>query len=88
MPVDPVSAGTWIACTDAGLVLCRLNTNPGLPGPAASEARRSRGEIVPVLLESESLSGTLDSRDQFGARGTRHCACRQRATSTRTARPV
>lgn len=58
LPTDPVSGGTWLAVNDADLVLAILNANPpnlgcGLP------PRRSRGEIIPALLECETPATAL-----------------------------
>ncbi len=56
MPIDPVSGGTWIAGTDAGLVFCLLNATPKGFNPRESDSRhRSRGTIIPALLHSQNL---------------------------------
>lgn len=56
MPIDPESDGTWIAATDAGLVLALLNVNESdRPGKTSVPARRSRGHIVPALLEHATI---------------------------------
>jgi hypothetical protein len=52
MPVDPVSDGTWVAATDAGLVIALLNYNP--PGRGNVAAPGSRGVIIPMLLGQAS----------------------------------
>jgi hypothetical protein len=49
LPTDPASGGTWLAVNDAGLTLALLNGNP--PAPSASRPRRSRGDLVPGLLD-------------------------------------
>ena len=50
-PTDPVSGGTWVAATDAGLVLAVLNMNPPAPPPRGSV---SRGTIIPAALSAGS----------------------------------
>lgn len=59
LPTDPVSGGTWLAVNDAGLALAVLNVNP--PGSAreALWPARSRGEVIPALLECASPSEAL-----------------------------
>ncbi|MBA4067543.1 MAG: hypothetical protein C0501_28310 [Isosphaera sp.] len=58
LPIDPPSGGTWLAVTDAGLLLALLNVTP--PGPAPPPAAgRSRGEVIPALLGSDSLADAL-----------------------------
>jgi hypothetical protein len=51
-PTDPPSGGTWLAATDAGLVLAVLNVNP--PHRPARAGRWSRGRVVPALLGAAS----------------------------------
>lgn len=56
MPVDPVSDGTWIAVSDAGLIMTLLNLNP----PRGSLKKhlgltQSRGVIIPGLLHATTL---------------------------------
>ncbi|MBI4718535.1 MAG: NRDE family protein [Planctomycetes bacterium] len=55
LPIDPVSGGTWVAANDAGLVLTLLNVYPTTPGtrtlPVGERSLRSRGTIIPPLLE-------------------------------------
>lgn len=55
MPIDPISGGTWIAATDAGLVFTLLNVYPGPRDPKAPTPRISRGTIIPRLLDAVSL---------------------------------
>lgn len=52
LPVDPESGGTWLAATDAGLVLALLNVNTG--SERAALPRGSRGSVVPALLGARS----------------------------------
>lgn len=58
LPIDPLSGGTWIAVNDAGLALAVLNANPIAP-PREGMPTRSRGAIIPALLESDSPSAAL-----------------------------
>lgn len=52
MPVDPVSDGTWVAASESGLIMALLNYNsPGRQGVAGP---RSRGVIIPMLLDQET----------------------------------
>lgn len=62
MPIDPESDGSWLAVTDARLVLAILNANPRVrdvraPRVAEPPARASRGTIVGHLLQR---AATLD----------------------------
>ncbi len=50
-PVDPVSGGTWIGATDAGLALALLNVD----AHRRADDRLSRGLIVPALADAQSL---------------------------------
>ena len=59
LPVDPQSGGTWLAATDAGLVLALLNVTPDRPAPRA--AARSRGEVIPALLGCDSPADAVDA---------------------------
>lgn len=49
-PVDPAGGGTWVGVNEAGLIATLLNRNVGSPKPT-HPAARSRGEIIPMLLE-------------------------------------
>ena len=60
MPIDPLSGGTWIAATDAGLVFTLLNAYPEPRDPAAPTPRISRGTIIPRLLDSATLDEAYD----------------------------
>ncbi|MCI0358224.1 MAG: NRDE family protein [Planctomycetaceae bacterium] len=57
-PMDPVSGGTWIAVTSAGLGFTVLNlydaSRPNCCGP------RSRGLIIPSLLSAKTLNAAVD----------------------------
>lgn len=54
-PVDPMGGGTWVGVNETGLVAALLNRNDGSPRPT-QPAARSRGEIVPLLLEQSDVS--------------------------------
>jgi hypothetical protein len=58
LPTDPVSGGTWLAVNDAGLALAVLNANPKDAGRELAR-RRSRGELVPSLLECATPAAAL-----------------------------
>lgn len=62
MPIDPVSGGTWIAVSDAGLMMALLNQTltSGVPRSAAAP---SRGLIIP------SLAGAGDFDDALAMAG-------------------
>jgi hypothetical protein len=50
-PTDPLSGGTWLAATDAGLVLGLLNVNRRGLAPGG---RLTRGAIIPAVLDAGS----------------------------------
>jgi hypothetical protein len=52
LPVDPASGGTWLAATDAGVVLAVLNVNTGTK--RVMHPRASRGSVIPALLGARS----------------------------------
>ena len=56
-PVDPLSGGTWIGVNDRGLVCALLNRTVDASAPRPTSAR-SRGLIVPALLECDSFETT------------------------------
>jgi hypothetical protein len=58
-PRDPFSGGTWIGANAQGLTMVLLNRNP-VPPVAAAPHPRSRGTIIPELLQSDSISSVLD----------------------------
>jgi hypothetical protein len=73
MPIDPPSGGSWIGANDAGVVACLLNASGGrgrdrsrsdperrVPGIDRAGGSRSRGEIVPRLLERESVEAAVE----------------------------
>lgn len=55
LPIDPASSGTWIAVNDAGLAMTLLNVNAGGSPDDAVAPPRSRGTIVPALLECATV---------------------------------
>jgi len=57
-PVDPISDGTWIAASDAGLAMALLNANPSRCGVSQSP-RLSRGLIIPSLLWRDDTRAIL-----------------------------
>ncbi len=63
LPIDPLSRGTWIGVNDAGLALCLLNATVrgGREMTAAGRTGllRSRGEIIPSLLDCETVSEAI-----------------------------
>lgn len=68
MPVDPVSDGTWIAANDAGLLATLLNVNPmARPGPD-SDFKKSRGLLIPRLMEFATPAEAAAVAAQIDAR--------------------
>jgi hypothetical protein len=59
LPIDPPSGGTWIAVNCAGLALTLLNVNP-ISGRGSREGKRSRGLIIPALLDCGSVREVAD----------------------------
>lgn len=64
LPIDPLSRGTWIGVNDAGLALCILNATVRADRPWTTRMRtapiRSRGQIIPSLLDCESVGEAID----------------------------
>jgi len=58
-PVDPAGPGTWVGVNDASLGAALLNRSPDSPAPLDRRRRRSRGVIIPYLLECASLNEAL-----------------------------
>ncbi len=67
MPIDPVSGGTWIAVTDAGLILTLLNVYTAPRDPLAPTPRVSRGTIIPRLLDAENLDEAFSRTQDLDA---------------------
>jgi hypothetical protein len=63
MPIDPVSGGTWIAVNDAGFAATLLNVNTQ-PRSGPWRTARSRGVIIPALLQHESATSALEALEQ------------------------
>lgn len=57
LPIDPVSGGTWIAVTSAGLGFALLNVNRG--AAPRSIPSQSRGLVIPQLLAATDLPQAL-----------------------------
>jgi Transport and Golgi organisation 2 len=55
LPLDPQPGGTWIAVNDAGVAFVILNVNPR-PVPDPSPRLRSRGTIIPALLQCDDAA--------------------------------
>jgi uncharacterized protein with NRDE domain len=58
-PVDAAAGGTWVAVTDAGLALALLNVNSGSGVASGHAPLRSRGTIIPDLLDCGTLAEAL-----------------------------
>ncbi len=61
MPIDPTSGGTWVGVSDAGLAATLLNvySEPARATPAKA-GLRSRGALVPAVLECGSMTQAVD----------------------------
>jgi hypothetical protein len=68
LPTDPLSGGTWLAVNDAGLALAVLNVNPPDRARGAPEPPRSRGAVIPSLLECDSPSAALVACERLNYR--------------------
>lgn len=55
MPIDTAAGGTWIAASDAGLVMVLVNHNPGDMRGSRFPGKPSRGRIIPSLLDAASF---------------------------------
>jgi len=60
------SGGTWIGSNAAGITFALLNQNPG---PQAKPKERSRGEIIPALLDSSRFPAAMRQFQQLDLRG-------------------
>jgi hypothetical protein len=60
MPIDPLSGGTWIAASDAGLILTLLNVYETPFAGAIPKPRPSRGAIIPQLLDAATLAEAFE----------------------------
>lgn len=61
-PFDSDKGGTWMAANDHGIVAALLNAY--LPGesllPDTSQKHRTRGEIIPAVMDKRSLADAMD----------------------------
>ncbi len=61
-PTDPAGGGTWIAASTRGLICALLNGNPDTPPPRLDPAHeRSRGSIIPVVIDSPDAAATANA---------------------------
>ena len=58
-PVDPAGNGTWVGVNDASLATALLNRSADSTAPLHKNRRRSRGLIIPYLLECDSLADAV-----------------------------
>jgi uncharacterized protein with NRDE domain len=59
-PVDPVGGGTWVGVNDAGLAAVLLNRTIDSAAPTSNRPLRSRGLIIPTLLDCGSVPEALE----------------------------
>jgi Transport and Golgi organisation 2 len=59
-PQDTGEGGTWVGVNEAGLAAALLNRSAGDIGAGQPRRLRSRGFIIPQLLNSRSLADALD----------------------------
>lgn len=57
------NGGTWLATNEYGIALALLNWNDIAPRGIAATKRRSRGRVIPALIDSRSIS---DLHEVFG----------------------
>jgi hypothetical protein len=58
-PVDPVGGGTWVGVNDAGLAAVLLNRTIKSAATTTNRPLRSRGLIIPTLLDWGSVPDAL-----------------------------
>jgi hypothetical protein len=58
-PVDPAGPGTWVGVNDTSLAAALLNRSTDSTAPPGRGRRRSRGLIIPYVLECASLAEAL-----------------------------
>ena len=68
LPTDALSGGTWLAVNDTGLAFAVLNGNPPDRDRNAPKPPRSRGEIIPSLVECDSPSAALGACERLNYR--------------------
>ena len=54
-PTDSEAGGTWVGASESGLALALLNVNLGRHEPPSSGVR-TRGELIPKLIEEPSVA--------------------------------
>ena len=59
-PQDPLGRGTWVGGNDAGLVAALLNRSINAGAPGGKGPLRSRGLIIPELLDASSVAEAVD----------------------------
>ena len=68
-PQDPLGGGTWVGGNDAGLVAALLNRSVNAGVPVGERPLRSRGLIIPLLLDAGSVTEAVDmAADLYPAR--------------------
>jgi hypothetical protein len=60
LPIDPATGGTWIAASDAGLVMALLNVNPTPRRVSDQSPRLSRGIIIPGILHCDRIRDAVE----------------------------
>ena len=60
-PSDPVGGGTWVGVNGAGLAAALLNRSGNRAAAVANRPLRSRGLIVPMLLDCGSVPAALET---------------------------
>jgi hypothetical protein len=68
LPLDPTSAGTWVAVNDAGLIMTLLNVHADRKEEETQAPLHSRGTIIPGLLECGELSLAICEATRLDAR--------------------
>jgi hypothetical protein len=69
MPLDPLSNGSWIGASDAGIVACLLNANPKEsrepdaehPDASGMPSQNTRGRMVPTALSADSVESAAEA---------------------------
>src|SRR6185295_4903314 len=59
-PQDPLGGGTWIGSNDVGLAAALLNRRVNAGAPVNERPLRSRGLIIPPLLDASSVTEAVD----------------------------
>ena len=59
-PQDPLGGGTWVGANDSGLVAALLNRSVDAGTPSGERPFRSRGLIIPQLLDAGSVTEAVD----------------------------